>query len=113
MPLLLFSTRVSNELGAGNPQAARLSVIVVMVIAAMEPIIVSTALFCCRYFFGYLFSNEVEVIDYIREMIPILCIQVVMDSLQAVLSGQFPLTSDKNYILYYTSWFNFCVVTIN
>ncbi|XWS30760.1 hypothetical protein CRYUN_Cryun23aG0017100 [Craigia yunnanensis] len=81
------STRVSNELGAGNPQAARLSVIVVMVIAAIEPIIVAVALFSCRHVFGYIFSDEKQVVNYIAEMIPLLCISVIMDSIQAVLSG--------------------------
>ncbi|WRX21556.1 Multi antimicrobial extrusion protein - like 10 [Theobroma cacao] len=32
-------------------------------------------------------SNEKEVVNYVREMIPILCISVIMDSVQAVLSG--------------------------
>ncbi|XWS75514.1 hypothetical protein CRYUN_Cryun01aG0096000 [Craigia yunnanensis] len=81
------STRVSNELGAGNPQAARLSVIVAMIIAAMESITVAIALFSCRHVLGYLFSNEKQVVNYVAEMIPLLCISVLMDSLQAVLSG--------------------------
>ncbi|XWS75512.1 hypothetical protein CRYUN_Cryun01aG0095800 [Craigia yunnanensis] len=81
------STRVSNELGAGNPQAARLSVIVAMVIAAIESITVAIALFSCRHVLGYLFSNEKQVANYVAEMIPLLCISVLMDSLQAVLSG--------------------------
>ncbi|XVF71554.1 hypothetical protein PTKIN_Ptkin12aG0047400 [Pterospermum kingtungense] len=81
------SIRVSNELGAGNPKAARLSVIVSMVIAAIEPIIVAIALFCCRHVFGYLFSNEKEVVNYLAQMIPLLCISLLVDSLQAVLSG--------------------------
>ncbi|XVF12986.1 hypothetical protein REPUB_Repub08aG0167600 [Reevesia pubescens] len=85
--LVLCCTRVSNELGAGNPEAARLSVIVAMVIAAIEPIMVAIALFSCRYIFGYLFSNEKEVVNYVAEMIPLLCISVLMDNVQAVLSG--------------------------
>ncbi|XVF71555.1 hypothetical protein PTKIN_Ptkin12aG0047500 [Pterospermum kingtungense] len=81
------STRVSNELGAGNPKAARLSVIVAMVIAAIEPIIVAIALFSCRHIFGYLFSNEKQVVNYLAQMTPLLCISLLVDSLQAVLSG--------------------------
>ena len=96
MPLLLCSTRISNELGAGNPQTARLSVIVAIVIAAIEPILVAIALFSCRHVFGYLFSNEKQVVNYIAEMIPLLCISVFMDSLQGVLSGQFPCNDTNN-----------------
>ncbi|OMP04682.1 Multi antimicrobial extrusion protein [Corchorus olitorius] len=88
---VMVCTRVSNELGAGNPQAARFAVGVAMVLAAIEPLIVSITLFCCRYIYGYLFSNEAEVVNYVAEMLPLLCISVIMDSLQAVLSGQFPL----------------------
>ncbi|KAL4376495.1 hypothetical protein GQ457_02G006350 [Hibiscus cannabinus] len=81
------STRVSNELGAGNPEAARLSVIVATVIGLIEPIMVAIVLFSWRHIFGYIFSNEEAVVDYIAQIIPLLCISVFMDSLQAVLSG--------------------------
>ncbi|PIA63662.1 hypothetical protein AQUCO_00201184v1 [Aquilegia coerulea] len=81
------STRVSNELGAGNPQGARVAVYVVMFIAAVEAIIVSSTLFACRKILGYAYSNETEVIDYVTEMVPLICLSVGMDSLQGVLSG--------------------------
>ncbi|KAI3990764.1 hypothetical protein MKX01_029949 [Papaver californicum] len=41
-----ISTRVSNELGAGRPQAARLAVFTVMIIAGTEMVIVSVAKGC-------------------------------------------------------------------
>ncbi|XP_058088094.1 protein DETOXIFICATION 14-like isoform X2 [Magnolia sinica] len=81
------STRVSNELGAGKPQAARLAVCVVMCVAVVATAIVATALFCIRYVLGYAFSNEKEVIDYVRRMVPLICLSVITDSLQGVLSG--------------------------
>ncbi|KAF9673954.1 hypothetical protein SADUNF_Sadunf10G0077400 [Salix dunnii] len=81
------STRVANELGAGNPQAARLAVYAVMFLAVSETIIVTSALFASRRVFGYLFSNEKEVIDYVTTMAPLVCLSVIMDSLQGVLSG--------------------------
>ncbi|KAF7130870.1 hypothetical protein RHSIM_Rhsim10G0073500 [Rhododendron simsii] len=81
------STRVSNELGAGNPRAAQLSVCTVMVLAIAEAITVSAALFCCRSILGYAYSGEKEVVDYVREMTPLLCLSIVMDSLTAILSG--------------------------
>ncbi|KAI8028758.1 Protein DETOXIFICATION 14 [Camellia lanceoleosa] len=81
------STRVSNELGAGNPQAARLAVFTVMVLAVVEAIIISTILFCCRFVLGYAYSEEKEVVDYVKEMTPLICFSITMDSLQAVLSG--------------------------
>ncbi|XP_077221207.1 protein DETOXIFICATION 12-like [Tasmannia lanceolata] len=81
------STRVSNELGAGKPQAARMAACVVMVLAISEVVIVSTTLFAFRYTLGYAYSNEKEVINYVTEMAPLVCVSVIMDSLQGVLSG--------------------------
>ncbi|GFY86758.1 MATE efflux family protein [Actinidia rufa] len=84
------STRVSNELGAGNSQAARLAVYTVMVLAVAETIFVATILFCCRFVLGFAYSNEKEIGDYVKEMTPLICLSIIMDSLQAVLSGYFP-----------------------
>ncbi|KAK8546593.1 hypothetical protein V6N13_067799 [Hibiscus sabdariffa] len=81
------STRVSNELGAGNPHSARVAVTVVMVLGISEAMIVSITLFSCRYVFGYLYSNEPEVIDYVRQMIPLISLSVIVDSLLAVITG--------------------------
>ncbi|OMO80282.1 Multi antimicrobial extrusion protein [Corchorus capsularis] len=81
------STRVSNELGAGNPQAARFSVYVTVIIGTIEAIIAAITLFLCRHVYGYLFSNKAEVVNYVREMVPLICISLIMDSLQGVLSG--------------------------
>ncbi|KAL9257101.1 DETOXIFICATION 12-like protein [Drosera capensis] len=81
------STRVSNELGAGNPDAARVAVYAVLSIAVTELVIVVTTLFSLRKVFGYCFSNEEEVVDYVTDMGPLICISVIMDNLQGVLSG--------------------------
>ncbi|XP_058185281.1 protein DETOXIFICATION 6-like isoform X3 [Rhododendron vialii] len=81
------STRVSNELGAGNPDAARLAVWAVIALDAIEDTIASATLFCCRHILGRAFSNDKEVVDYVTDMAPLLCISIIMDSFQAVLSG--------------------------
>ncbi|KAF9623474.1 hypothetical protein IFM89_003058 [Coptis chinensis] len=81
------STRVSNELGAGNAQDARISVCVVMLIAATVMVFVSATLFASRNILGYAYSNEKEVIDYVTTLVPLVCLSVIMDSLQGVLSG--------------------------
>ncbi|XP_034700930.1 protein DETOXIFICATION 12-like [Vitis riparia] len=81
------STRVSNELGAGNPQKARLAVYALMFLAVTETAVVSTTLFASRRVFGYLFSNEKEVVDYVTNMSPLVCLSVILDSMQGVLSG--------------------------
>ncbi|KAL5763381.1 hypothetical protein ACOSP7_019645 [Xanthoceras sorbifolium] len=81
------STRVSNELGAGNPNMARVAVYAVMLLAATETIIVNMTLFASRHVLGYLFSNEKEVVDYVTTFIPLVCLSVILDGLQGVLSG--------------------------
>ncbi|KDP33026.1 hypothetical protein JCGZ_13057 [Jatropha curcas] len=81
------STRVSNELGAGNPQLARLAVLAAISVAGAEAIIISTLIFSCRHILGYAYSNDKQVVSYISIMAPLISLSVIMDSLQAVLSG--------------------------
>ncbi|KAK9197104.1 hypothetical protein WN943_005238 [Citrus x changshan-huyou] len=81
------STRVSNELGAGNPQAARVAVWAATTYAVVEAVIVGTILFCCRYFLGYAYTKDSQVVHYIAVMAPLICLSVITDSLQAVFSG--------------------------
>ncbi|KAI7734701.1 hypothetical protein M8C21_032120 [Ambrosia artemisiifolia] len=58
------STRVSNELGAGNARGARVAVNAIMILAVVETTIVSMIVFFNRHIFGYIFTNEKEVVDY-------------------------------------------------
>lgn len=84
---LLGSTRISNELGAGNAPAARVSVYTAMILTMIETLLVSGSLFASRRVFGYTFSNEKEVVDYVTNMAPLVCLSVILDSIQGVLSG--------------------------
>lgn len=84
---LIISTRVSNELGAGNSQGARISVFTVMLLTVMEAILVSATLFGCRNIFGFVYSSEMEVVNYVAKIAPLLSLSVIMDGLQASLSG--------------------------
>nr|XP_025885467.1 protein DETOXIFICATION 14-like isoform X2 [Solanum lycopersicum] len=79
--------RISNELGAGNPEAARMSVMSVTVLGMAEAIVASIILLCSCRILGYAFSNEKEVVDYLRDMTPLLCLLIATDCIQAVLSG--------------------------
>ncbi|KAL0332447.1 UNVERIFIED_CONTAM: protein DETOXIFICATION 14 [Sesamum calycinum] len=85
--VLSICTLISNELGAGKPQAARVALCAVLVLSVAELLIASITIFICRGIMGYAFSDETEVVDHVREMVPFLCISIIMDSLQAVLSG--------------------------
>ncbi|KAK2415260.1 protein DETOXIFICATION [Trifolium repens] len=81
------STRVSNELGAGNPRAAKGAVRVVVVIGIAEAVIVSTLFLCLRNVIGNAYSNDKEVVDYVTDMVPLLCVSVSADSIICALSG--------------------------
>ncbi|KAL7132390.1 hypothetical protein ABFS83_12G070900 [Erythranthe nasuta] len=81
------STRISNQLGAGKPEGARLSLIALMLLAAIDAIVTSASVFASRNVFGYIFSNEKEVVDYVTIMAPLVCLSIIIDSIQGVLSG--------------------------
>nr|GMD49991.1 protein DETOXIFICATION 14-like [Ipomoea batatas] len=81
------STRVSNQLGAGNAEAARAAVWAALLLTIAEAIIANAALLGSSRVLGYAFSNEKAVVDYLREMVPFVCLLLTMDCIQAVLSG--------------------------
>ncbi|KAG6389898.1 hypothetical protein SASPL_151373 [Salvia splendens] len=79
--------RISNQLGAGRPQGARLSLVALLLLAAVNAFVVSLAIFLSRNVFGYVFSNEKEVVDYVTRVAPLVCLSIVADCVQGVLSG--------------------------
>lgn len=81
------STRVSNELGAGYPRAARLAVCVVVVLALIEGLLLGSVMIIVRDVWGYAYSNEEEVAKYVSIMMPLLALSTIMDAMQCVLSG--------------------------
>ncbi|XP_047059508.1 protein DETOXIFICATION 16-like [Lolium rigidum] len=82
-----ISTRVSNELGAGKPEAAKLATRVVVCMALCGGLVMSVAMILLRKFWGYLYSNEEEVVTYIARMIPVLAISFFIDGIHTSLSG--------------------------
>ncbi|XP_037462901.1 protein DETOXIFICATION 16-like [Triticum dicoccoides] len=81
------STRVSNELGAGRPQAARLATRVVVCMALLAGSVISITMILLRKSWGYMYSNEEEVVTYIARMIPVLAISFFIDGIHTSLSG--------------------------
>ncbi|KAG6389895.1 hypothetical protein SASPL_151370 [Salvia splendens] len=59
------STRISNELGAGSREGPRLSVRALAFLAGVSALVISSCVFASRGVFGYIFSNEKEVVDYV------------------------------------------------
>nr|CAD40572.2 OSJNBa0069D17.7 [Oryza sativa Japonica Group] len=81
-----ISTRVSNELGAGRPEAARLASRVVMALGLVVGVAIGLAMILVRHLWGYAYSNEEEVVQYVAKMMPILAVSFLFDDLQCVLS---------------------------
>ncbi|KAK6261269.1 hypothetical protein QUC31_007085 [Theobroma cacao] len=81
------SVRVSNELGAGKPRAARLAVKIVMLLAVTEGLSLSIIAVALRGTLGYLYTNEEEVVRYLASVMPVLALSNFMDGIQGVLSG--------------------------
>jgi len=81
------SIRVSNELGAGNPRAARLAVCVVVLLNITEATLVGTVMILLRNIWGYAYTKDIEVVKQIAIMLPILAVSYFLDSLQSVLAG--------------------------
>ncbi|TVU32455.1 hypothetical protein EJB05_24186, partial [Eragrostis curvula] len=81
------SIRVSNELGAGRPQAARLATRVVMLLAFSMSFFVALVLVLLRNRLGYVYTNVEEVALYSSKIMPIFAACFFFDSIQCVLSG--------------------------
>ncbi|GMH09187.1 hypothetical protein Nepgr_011027 [Nepenthes gracilis] len=81
------STRVSNELGAGKPQAAQTAVRGAMLMASIEALIATAALLGSRGRLGYLFSNDRQVVNYFTVMSPLVTVTVATDAFLGVLTG--------------------------
>ncbi|KAM5553958.1 protein DETOXIFICATION 16-like [Rosa sericea] len=81
------STRVSNQLGAGQPRLARLAVGVALCIVVTEGIVAAAILILGRKVWGYCYSSEKEVVSYVGQMLILVAISHFFDGLQSVLSG--------------------------
>ncbi|CAM0904938.1 unnamed protein product [Alopecurus aequalis] len=82
-----ISTRVSNELGAGRPQAARLATHVTMALGLVTGVLLGLTMILVRNLWGYAYSSEKIVVEYISRIMPILGMSFVFDDVQCVLSG--------------------------
>lgn len=81
------SVRVSNELGAGKPNAARLSVAVSMGIGLVNGLVMAIVIILLRHVWGWTFCNEQEVVDRVASTAPFLAVLAFLYGCQAILSG--------------------------
>lgn len=81
------SVRVSNELGADRPHAARMAVRVAAALALAEGLIVGLVIIMVRNVWGKVYSNEKEVVRHVAALMPLLALGHLVDGFQSVLSG--------------------------
>ena len=80
--------RVSNELGAANPQAARRAVIVVCITSIALGLLLMAVVLATRNYFPYLFTTSDAVARETTKLAICLAATVLLNSLQPVLSGK-------------------------
>jgi multidrug resistance protein, MATE family len=78
------SSRVSNELGAGNLKAARMSAFFSIICAALSDIIGAVAMVMTRDSWGYIFIHDLEIIQAVNKILLIMALLEVVN---------FPLTA--------------------
>ena len=90
--LFCRSVRVSNELGAGHPNAAKFSVVVVTLTSLLIGIIFMILVFITKNDFPVLFTNSQEnsqeVMHAVTKLATLLALTMVLNSVQPVLSGK-------------------------
>ena len=74
-------------MGAGNPQAVRTTVWVVMVLGVIEVSVAAVVLYSLRHVLGRAFVSDKDIIDYVRRMTPFICLTMILDAVQGILSG--------------------------
>ena len=82
------STRVSNALGQGKPNAARTAITASLAVSTCTQIIVSLTIFLGRSVWGYVLSSDNVVVSRISAMLPFLALMVPCDGYNAIFSGK-------------------------
>ncbi|KAL8130153.1 hypothetical protein V2J09_019308 [Rumex salicifolius] len=81
------SVRVSNELGAGNPKSAALSVVVVNMMSFVISLAEAAAVLSFRHVISYAFTSGEKVAAAVSDLCPYLAVSIVLNGVQPVLSG--------------------------
>ncbi|KAG0580689.1 hypothetical protein KC19_4G191800 [Ceratodon purpureus] len=81
------SVRVSNELGAGKPHAARSVVAVSLVLGLVNGSIMASLIYSLRNVWGWGFTNDAEVVQQVAHIVPYLSGLAIIYAIQAILSG--------------------------
>uniref|UniRef100_A0A453JLC8 Protein TRANSPARENT TESTA 12 n=1 Tax=Aegilops tauschii subsp. strangulata TaxID=200361 RepID=A0A453JLC8_AEGTS len=81
------SIRVGNELGAGHPKVARLSVLVVVTASIAFSILATIVVMALKYPLSTLYTSSTTVIEAVIALMPLLAISIFLNGIQPILSG--------------------------
>ncbi|XP_057964232.1 protein DETOXIFICATION 33-like isoform X1 [Malania oleifera] len=81
------SVRVSNELGAGHPNAAKFSAVVAIITSAVFGIVFTAALLAANSYFPKIFTGKDELIKETSKLGYFLAVTIFLNSVQPVLHG--------------------------
>jgi MATE family multidrug resistance protein len=82
-----ISVRVSNELGAGRPRAAKLAILVVLMSSVAIGLAFFAAVLALRDVYGAPFTESPEVVRAVARLGVVFAFSLLLNSVQPVLSG--------------------------
>ncbi|XP_042509200.1 protein DETOXIFICATION 33-like [Macadamia integrifolia] len=82
-----ISVRISNELGAGRPRAAKFSIIVVVLTSALIGVMFLASILYLRNVYALPFTNSPEVAKAVSHLAVIFAFTLLLNSVQPVLTG--------------------------
>ncbi|KAM0942453.1 putative multi antimicrobial extrusion protein [Dioscorea sansibarensis] len=82
-----ISVRISNELGAGRPRAAKFSIIVVIFSSFLIGLVFFITVLVLRDVYGIPFTNSPEVVHAVSDLSLVFALSLLLNSVQPVLTG--------------------------
>ncbi|KAH7668918.1 multidrug resistance protein MATE family protein [Dioscorea alata] len=82
-----ISVRISNELGAGRPRAAKFSIIVVILSSVVIGLMFFITVLLLRDVYGIPFTNSPEVVHAVSDLALVFALSLLLNSVQPVLTG--------------------------
>ncbi|WOL18143.1 hypothetical protein Cni_G26936 [Canna indica] len=82
-----ISVRISNELGAGRPRAAKFAIICVMTSSVTLGVIFFSLVLALRDVYGIPFTNSPEVVRAVSSLAAVFSLVLLLNSVQPVLTG--------------------------
>ncbi|KAL4288604.1 hypothetical protein AHAS_Ahas19G0302800 [Arachis hypogaea] len=58
-----------------------------MTLAGSQTSLVNSIIFGCQNILNYVFSYEQDLLDYVTDMTPIICVSIILDTLHGTLSS--------------------------